>query len=231
MIATDGLSATLSWTENNTPPAEEWNIQYGEPGFTLGEGVTVTNVPANPFTLGGLTPDTDYCYYVQAVCGEGADSLSGWAGPYCFTTGIYCDAPTGLFAESTSGSDADLAWLPGGAETEWEVSWGVDITDPLDGSIESAAVLPALSLTGLEPGESYCYFVRTVCGVEEEEKSAWAGPFCWEQEALCATPFLVAAVGTTNTATFINFAAPGGETYDLQWDYLVSKLNQVMKLV
>lgn len=217
MIATDGISATLSWTENNTPPAEEWNIQYGAPGFTLGTGVTVTNIPANPFTLGGLTPDTDYCYYVQAVCGEGADSLSGWAGPYCFTTGIYCDEPSGLFAESTSGTEADLAWIPGGAETEWEVSWGVDLTDPLDGSIEDAAILPGLTLTGLEPGESYCYYVRTVCGEEEEEKSAWAGPFCWDQQALCATPSLVNAIGITNTAAFINFSAPGGENYDLQW--------------
>ena len=70
MVASAGLSATLAWTSSNTPSEEEWNIQYGAPGFALGAGVTVTNIPTNTYTLTGLEPGTDYCYYVQAVCGE-----------------------------------------------------------------------------------------------------------------------------------------------------------------
>lgn len=219
MVASGGLSATLAWTINNSPAETEWNIQYGAPGFSLGAGTTVTNIPTNPFTLTGLEPGTDYCYYVQAVCGEGPDSLSSWAGPYCFTTGIFCEEPSGLFAEATSGTEASLDWDAGDAETAWTVSWGVSpLADPMDGAMESAAVFPALGLTGLTPGETYCYYVRADCGdADPDSSSTWAGPFCWMQPALCATPFSVEAISVTNTAAFINFSAPGGETYDLQW--------------
>lgn len=219
MIATGGLDATLSWTENNTPPATQWNIQYGEPGFTIGEGVTVTNVPVNPFTLPGLDPGTDYCYYVQAVCGEGEDSLSGWAGPYCFTTGIFCEEPSLLYASATSSTEADLTWDFGDAETAWDVSWGpAPLADPETGSMEDAAVFPALSLTGLTPGADYCYYVRANCGGEDaDSSSAWAGPFCWTQPPLCATPFSLDAINITNTAANINFASPGAESWDLEW--------------
>ena len=219
MIASGGLNATLEWTENNVPAATEWNVQYGEPGFTLGEGTTVTNVPVNPFTLGGLEPGTEYCYYVQSVCGVGEDSLSGWAGPYCFTTSIFCEAPNSLFAEGTSGTEADLDWVTGDAETAWDVSWGdAPLDDPETGTMEDASVFPALSLTGLTPGQQYCYYVRANCGGEDADSaSVWAGPFCWTQPALCATPFAVEAINITNTACNINFASPGAESWDLQW--------------
>lgn len=218
MVASAGLSATLAWTSSNTPSEEEWNIQYGAPGFALGAGVTVTNIPTNPYTLTGLESGTDYCYYVQAVCGEGPDSLSSWSGPYCFTTSIFCEEPSSLFATGTSGTEATLDWELGASEEAWTVSWGPSLADPMDGSFESAAIFPSLGLTGLTPGEDYCYYVRADCGdADPDSSSTWAGPFCWTQPALCATPFNLAAISVTNTAAFINFAAPGGETYDLQW--------------
>ena len=218
MIASGGLSATLAWTENNTPPAEEWNIQYGAPGFTLGTGTTVTNIPSNPYTLGGLTPGTDYCYYVQAVCGETADSLSGWAGPFCFTTSIFCPEPNTLFATGTSGTEADLSWAPGDTETEWEISWGASpLADPATGTMESASVFPTLSLTGLTAGEAYCFYVRANCGDGADSASIWAGPYCWTQPADCETPFAMEVINITNTAAMVNFSSPGAESWEIEW--------------
>ena len=218
MIATGGLNATLGWTENNTPAATEWNLQYGAPGFALGTGTTVTNIPTNPYTLGGLTPGTDYCFYVQAVCGEGEDSLSGWGGPYCFTTGIFCDEPLSPTAAATSGTEADLSWTAGGTETAWDVSWGVELDDPDAGTMEDAAVFPALSLTGLTAGVTYCYYVRANCGGEDSDSSsAWVGPTCWTQPALCATPFGVDVINITNTAAHVNFTSIDAESFDIEW--------------
>lgn len=219
MVASGGLDATLAWTENNTPPAEEWNIQYGEPGFTLGEGVTVTNVPTNPYTLGGLEPGTDYCYYVQSVCGEGADSLSNWVGPFCFTTDIFCPAPFALYATGTSGTEADLSWEPGDVEEAWDISWGVELDDPEAGTMEDAAVFSAISLTGLTPGETYCYYVRANCGDIADSSSVWVGPYCWTQPALCATPFAVEVINITNTAAHVNFSSIDAETFDVEWGF------------
>ncbi|WP_066756523.1 T9SS type A sorting domain-containing protein [Crocinitomix algicola] len=217
MIASGGLTATLEWEANNDPEESEWNLQYGEPGFELGTGVTITNVPTNPFTVPGLTPGTDYCFYVQAVCGEGPDSLSGWTGPYCFTTSTFCEMPSGLGAAPSSPSETGLSWVENGDATSWEVSWGAGIDDPMDGSIETTDVFPSLALTGLTAGEDYCYFVRANCGMGADSASAWAGPYCWSQPPLCATPHSLNVLNITNTAAHINFVATGGENYDIEW--------------
>ncbi|WP_313807534.1 GEVED domain-containing protein [Flavobacterium sp.] len=86
-------SADLNWTAGGAESL--WNIEWGPSGFTQGTG-TVVNGVANPHPLGGLTPNTNYQYYVQADCG--ANGTSVWAGPYSFYTG-YC-LPSGTLATS-----------------------------------------------------------------------------------------------------------------------------------
>jgi hypothetical protein len=74
-------SADLSWTAGNSETT--WNIEYGEAGFTQGQGTTVQTTN-NPFNISSLNPNTEYQWYVQAVCD--ASSTSDWAGPYSFST-------------------------------------------------------------------------------------------------------------------------------------------------
>lgn len=73
-------SADLSWV---TGGASAWNIEWGEVGFTLGEGNFVST-DTNPYTVNGLTPGTVYEFYVQDSCN--IDDLSNWVGPYQFMT-------------------------------------------------------------------------------------------------------------------------------------------------
>ncbi len=75
-----GSAASLSWV---TGGALNWNIEYGPPGFIPGSGTFVYNV-LNPYTLSGLTPGTDYDFYVQDSCGIGDVSI--WRGPFSFAT-------------------------------------------------------------------------------------------------------------------------------------------------
>jgi hypothetical protein len=74
-------SASLTWT----PSGNEnfWTIQYGETGFTLGTGTEVGSSITTP-TISNLDPQTNYSFYVRAVCAP-LDS-SAWAGPFNFTT-------------------------------------------------------------------------------------------------------------------------------------------------
>ena len=74
-------SADLSWTENGT--ATSWNIEWGPTGFTQGTGTAINGVTVNPFTLTGLTQNTSYDFYVQAIC---ATETSNFSGPFTFTT-------------------------------------------------------------------------------------------------------------------------------------------------
>ncbi|MDH7914684.1 fibronectin type III domain-containing protein, partial [Winogradskyella sp. SYSU M77433] len=81
-------STEVSWTD---AVAGSWNIEYGPSGFTQGTGTVVTGV-TNPYTINGLTADTYYEFYVQAVCGAG--DVSAFAGPLEFFTGYCVSEPT-----------------------------------------------------------------------------------------------------------------------------------------
>lgn len=91
-----GLTATptsqedvdLLWTAGGSETS--WNIEWGAPGFTPGTGTEIgssvsTGTPSS--TITGLTPETNYAFYVQAECGAG--DFSFWTGPASVFTG-YC---------------------------------------------------------------------------------------------------------------------------------------------
>jgi hypothetical protein len=73
------FSADVSWT--TTGNETSWLIEYGPAGFTPGTGTVETAVVA-PYTLTGLTEDTQYDVYVTAVCGTGSEA----GGPATFST-------------------------------------------------------------------------------------------------------------------------------------------------
>ena len=83
----NAYDVTLSWTENGSATA--WNIIYGAPGFDPETEGTTVAADANPFTVNGLSPITDYDFYVQADCGSG--DLSDWSSSVSATTecGVY----------------------------------------------------------------------------------------------------------------------------------------------
>lgn len=74
-------SAKVSWTENGT--ATSWEIEWGLKGFAHGSGNTIP-ASSKPYTLGGLSVNTEYDFYVRADCGGG--NYSDWTGPKSFTT-------------------------------------------------------------------------------------------------------------------------------------------------
>uniref|UniRef100_UPI0031DB56C5 GEVED domain-containing protein n=1 Tax=Fluviicola sp. TaxID=1917219 RepID=UPI0031DB56C5 len=79
----------LSWIAGGSETS--WQIQYGPVGFVLGTGDSVV-ATTNPYTLGGLTPNSFYQVYVMAICS--ATDSSFYAGPITFNTynqGLYMD--------------------------------------------------------------------------------------------------------------------------------------------
>jgi len=86
-IAISETSFEFSWSM--TGNASEWTVEWGAPGFTPGTGTelgTVT-VTTNSVEITGLTPNTNYAFYVQADCDT--DGLSDWSSPISAYTG-YC---------------------------------------------------------------------------------------------------------------------------------------------
>ncbi len=79
-------TADLAWTAGGSETS--WEVEYGVTGFTQGTG-TAAVVSTNPYSVSGLTFETDYQFYVRAICGPG--DTSAWVGPISFFTG-YCTA-------------------------------------------------------------------------------------------------------------------------------------------
>ncbi|WP_419213998.1 fibronectin type III domain-containing protein [Maribacter sp. X9] len=64
-------SITLGWSE--TGGSNEWQIEYGVPGFIIGSGTSVSS-RVNPTVIDGLDPNTAYEFYVRSGCTKGGNS-------------------------------------------------------------------------------------------------------------------------------------------------------------
>jgi gliding motility-associated-like protein len=84
-------TADLSW--GNPSGATSWEIEV-VPVATAPTGSGVVYNGTLPYTAPGLTEDTDYKYYVRALCTP--TNSSDWVGPFNFSTvptGATCSAP------------------------------------------------------------------------------------------------------------------------------------------
>lgn len=72
-ISVTDSEMAISWVENGT--AEEWIVEYGVEGFTLGEGFQETVQNSNT-VIENLEPNSLYDIYVKSVCDEGGSPWS-----------------------------------------------------------------------------------------------------------------------------------------------------------
>ena len=209
----DPFSADLSWTENGTATA--WNIELVD--ITSGAVQTMTETStgvSNPFNLSGLTPSTDYEYYVQADCGTDGTSL--WTGPFAFTTAVTCPEPTVLNTFNILTMSADLAWTAGGSETMWNIEL-VDITGgaTATGMATTSGVSNPYTASDLQSNNSYEFYVQADC--ETGGTSLWVGPFSFTTacDALEAPYFEDFELFTTSTQPFTveNCWSASNDTY------------------
>ena len=156
--------ATLSWTAGSDET--EWKVIYGAAGFNPeSAGTTIDNVTENPYTLTGLSPETEYDVYVKAVKGGDVSAVSNKAN---FTTDVKYPAPTGLAISNLTTTSATLTWTAG-SDTQWEVainSTGVTPTEA--GTVVNAATYDFSDLT---TETTYYAFVRSK---HDAEYSAWS---------------------------------------------------------
>ena len=110
--AVTAISATARW---NAGPAGSttWSIETGTVGFALGTG-TYTNITVDSLNLTGLSPATQYSFYVRGYC-TGSDT-SAWAGPYTFLTNCTSDTIPYLMDYN---SWAPLCWDLTGGSASW----------------------------------------------------------------------------------------------------------------
>ena len=152
-------SATLNWTENGT--ATEWQVCVN------GDEAGAITVTTTPYTLTGLTAETEYTVKVRANCG-GSDGVSAWSAIKTFTTLPSCFAPTNLTVSNVTQNTAILEWTENDEATEWEICVNGDEANPI------TVTTNPYTLTGLTPNMTHTVKVRANCG-GSYGVSAWTG--------------------------------------------------------
>ena len=168
----NGVTASLSWAENGE--ATSWEIEVMAAGATpTGTGFTVTSnnaVIVSALSNGTLfVPGGAYKYYVRSVCAAG--TMSAWSGPHYFPDD--CQAPTDVEMVSSDILSATYTWVSTGA-----ASYDYWITPTND--LPTASTVPTgvvasntVVIPMLEPGITYHFYVRSVCGAFY--RSPWSG--------------------------------------------------------
>jgi hypothetical protein len=84
-----------------------------------------------------------------------------------------CPQPTNFNLISAANNTADVQWLAGGAETQWEIQYGPVGFSPGNGTSVIVNTNP-YTLTGLNQNSFYSAYVRAIC--TPGDSSYWAGP-------------------------------------------------------
>jgi len=201
----------LDWTQNGLEP--EWEIEYGMAGFTPGTG-TASVVNTHPTGINGLTADTDYDYYVRAICGAGDSSV--WVGPITFHTTISCAQVSGLNISSLTTTSVDLGWSFGAVETEWNVEYGAAGFAQGAGTTVNISNTASTNVTGLTPGTDYEFYVQAICGAGDS--AVWVGPFSFTTVISCPEPTNLSAINISTQHANLLFQAGGSElNWNIEW--------------
>ena len=145
-------------------------------------GMTNPIVPSTPLVNGDyqelsgfFTPTTSGVYFIGI---KGKINGSPW---YISLDDISVEAANGclrpgsLEVDNITDSTAHVSWTESGSATEWEVIYGPTGFDPnTAGNTVTATGTPETTITGLDPNTRYDFWVRAVCGVDDE--SSLSGP-------------------------------------------------------
>ncbi|MDW8157637.1 MAG: fibronectin type III domain-containing protein [Bacteroidia bacterium] len=149
-------SAQVKWAALNN--AVSYTVRY-RVNTLLSTWTTLPSTPNTQLIITGLSPNTNYIWQVQATCNNNTSSFSS---DELFTTPATptCATPTGLTSTNISGSSATLSWNPiSGASyvVEYKVSGSTTWSS-------ASTSTNSFTLTGLNPGTTYQWQVKAVCG-------------------------------------------------------------------
>ena len=110
-------TADVDWTVNGIET--KWEIRYRIEG--LYGAFTTVSATEHPYTLTGLTPDTEYEVQVRAVYDD--ESYGSWSEKGYIWTVSEKAMPSDLEQTAATTTTATLGWTKNGVETKWNLRW------------------------------------------------------------------------------------------------------------
>lgn len=166
ITTTQNTTPTITWDTANF--SEEVEIEYGETGFTQGNG-TIVSETTNTITIQNLIENTTYDFYLRTKCIDG--SFSEWTTVNTFTTSLICSAPTNIqITSDIQNTNATVAWDVANFSEEVEIEYGT--TGFIQGSgTMLSTIANSIVLQNLLLYTTYDVYLRTRCS--NGNFSAW----------------------------------------------------------
>lgn len=228
-----GSTVSLYWAapvSDGGQPLSNYTIEWGTdnvnwPNSTNTGSGTAASV-GSPFTVTGLSPNTQYYFRVAAVNSVGTSTYSTST---AVTTDTTPGAPTGLASSSKTGSAVSLYWTApasdgGEAVTNYTVQWGTDnVNWPNSintGSGTAASVGSPFTVTGLSANTQYYFRVAAINSVGTGSYSTSAAV---TTDTTPGAPTDLTVASFTTATVSLYWTAPvsdGGEAisnYSVQW--------------
>ena len=204
--------------------------------FVPVQTIAVTSTTYNNF----MVPLTQYTGTGSYIAIKAPQPTSGYNYGYVDNVILelapLCDRPTSVTASNVTASTADINWIPGGSETDWEVlvvPAGMSITS---GTPESTSSHP-YTVENLDDNTAYDVYVRADCGTGVDF-SSWSPVCSFTTTPLCSAPTNVTVsqvVGNSALVTWTEavFGATGytigyTEAGQNNWSYLTVTGNSYM---
>lgn len=157
----------FSWSSNTPQGTGYFEVQYGEQGFSLGNG-TIAEVNNTSYSL-PIFKGKKYDLYVRKNCGT-VDGKSNWAGPITILSEntTACVKPDFVnYTTSTSSVydpkfSATVSWDTDGLSV-YEVYLGTSSTPPAPGNGDPISSGHSAVFINLDKTISYMFYVRKRC--------------------------------------------------------------------
>jgi hypothetical protein len=169
-------SGVLSWEHSSAQ--DTWDIEVGLDGFTPGTGneeFLFSGIQDNPYTIAGLTPETEYDVYIMSDCD--ALGTSNWVGPVDLNTLNPCPEVWDIVVSDIGEYGATVTWTSVYYQDTWNIEVGLPGFTPGNGEevVQEYGVTDnPFVLTGLDPDTEYEVYIMADCDALGE--SDWISP-------------------------------------------------------
>lgn len=213
VVSTHGVSIFVDWNNDFIFDASE--KIYASTGYATMPLSSAFNIPAGT-ALGEYRMRVVIDYGAPAVgacsgsSGEAEDyTLEIMAGPSCLPTSM-------LNASNMTFNSVDLGWTANGTGTTWNIEYGPTGFVQGNGTEENGVVTNPYTLTGLDEGTTYDFYVQTECSTSDQ--STWTGPFTFSTLIECGAPTNLAITNVGYDTSVVSWtASSGGTTWIIEY--------------
>jgi hypothetical protein len=204
-------AATVSW---GSVDASSYQIRYRLSGTTIW---TLTSSSTPTVTLSGLESGMPYQVQVKAICTPDGSLQSLFGDLVTFETigQVSCEVPFDLSAKNITTSSATIGWVVASGAYEYQVRYRVKGTT-LWTTVTSAT--NEHNLSGLEPGMTYQFSVRSNCSSNPQITSVYSLPSEFTTTGLpsCEIPAGL-SVNAGETDAEITWTSTGALSYEVRY--------------